>query len=96
MTTKSTKDNTVVSTEKQAEPVKKEAKSGQKARYWSFVAYPESLPSDWKDTLTRTGLPIAISPLHDKDINPNGEAKKAHYHVILCFDGPTTYSVVLK
>lgn len=96
MAKKSTKDNTVVSTEKQAEPVKKEAKSGQKARYWSFVAYPESLPSDWKDTLTRTGLPIAISPLHDKDINPNGEAKKAHYHVILCFDGPTTYSVVFN
>ena len=39
MTTKSTKDNTVVSTEKQAEPVKKEAKSGQKARYWSIVAF---------------------------------------------------------
>ena len=40
MAKKSTKNNTVVSTEKQAEPVKKEAKSGQKARYWSFVAYP--------------------------------------------------------
>lgn len=38
----------------------------------------------------------AISPLHDKDINPTGEAKKAHYHVLLVYSGPTTYNAVAK
>lgn len=71
-------------------------KSIVKARYWSFVCYPESAPADWIERLQMTGLPFAISPLHDKDINPTGEAKKEHYHVILCYSGPTTFSNVKK
>lgn len=67
-----------------------------KKRYWAFCAYPESLPPDWKDQLVQTGLPCAISPLHDRDVNPTGEVKKAHYHVILCYNGPTALSVVEK
>lgn len=65
-----------------------------KKRNWAFVLYPESAPSDWKDILIQTGLPFAVSPLHDKDINPDGELKKAHFHVIVCYAGPTTYSCV--
>jgi len=65
-----------------------------KKRNWVFVGYPESLPSDWKQKLTETGLQIAISPLHDRDINPTGEPKKPHYHFIACYSGPTSYSVV--
>ena len=65
-----------------------------KERYWTFVAYPESLPDNWKDILQRTGLGVAISPLHNKDINPSGELKKEHYHILLCFNGPTTYNKV--
>lgn len=65
-----------------------------KKRHWAFVLYPESAPEDWRDQLQSTGLLVAISPLHDKDIDPDGEFKKPHYHVILCFSGPTTYNVV--
>lgn len=65
-----------------------------KSRYWAFVAYPESLPDDWIDILQQTGLPFAVSPLHDKDFNADMQVKKAHYHVILCWDGPTTYKNV--
>ncbi len=65
-----------------------------KKRHWAFVAYPESLPADWLDQLKQTGLKIAISPLHDRDINPDGTFKKAHYHVILSYEGPTTYKNV--
>lgn len=68
----------------------------QKKRYWAAVFYPESLPPDWREKLTATGLPIAISPLHDRDTDPTGEPKKAHYHIILCYPGPTTFSVVKK
>lgn len=67
-----------------------------KKRYWAFVLYPESAPIDWIEFLQRTGLPIAISPLHDSDIDPTGEPKKEHYHIILCYDGPTTFNNVKK
>lgn len=67
-----------------------------KERHWTFVLYPESAPEDWKDYLQSLGLQCAISPLHDKDINPTGELKKAHYHILLCFNGPTTYNKVLS
>lgn len=65
-----------------------------KKRNWAFVAYPESLPTNWKEQLQLTGLQVAISPLHDKDKDPIGEPKKPHYHVILCYAGPTSYNVV--
>jgi len=67
-----------------------------KARNWSFVAYPESLPSDWIERLQQTGLPFCLSPLHDKDVDPTGIPKKPHYHVILCYNGPVTFSNVKK
>lgn len=66
-----------------------------KKRNWSFVVYPESLPDDWIEILKLKGLMTAISPLHDLDINPTGEVKKAHYHIILSFGNPTTYNNVL-
>lgn len=65
-----------------------------KKRNWGGVVYPESAPTDWIDILTLKGLAFAVSPLHDKDINPSGESKKAHYHIILCFSGPTTDKTV--
>ena len=34
-----------------------------------FLLYPESIPSDWEMKLELLGIPIAISPLHDKDID---------------------------
>lgn len=67
-----------------------------KKRNWTFVLYPESAPSDWKEQLKLSGLMAAISPLHDKDINPTGEPKKAHYHILLVYSGPTTYNAVAK
>ena len=66
-------------------------KKYQKSRIWASVGYPESLPTDWKERLIDTGLQIAISPLHDKDIDPTGEIKKPHYHFIFNYEGPTTY-----
>lgn len=65
-----------------------------KKRNWAFVLYPESAPEDWKEQLRLSGLQGAISPQHDKDINPTGEPKKPHYHVILVYGSPTTYSNV--
>lgn len=73
-----------------------EKKENTKKRNWTFVLYPDSAPSDWMEKLKLSGLMSAISPLHDKDVNPTGEKKKAHYHVLLVYSGPTTYNAVAK
>ena len=65
-----------------------------KKRNWAFVLYPESAPDNWLETLQLTGLQCVVSPLHDKDLDPNGQPKKAHYHVILVYGSPTTYNNV--
>lgn len=70
------------------------AEKNVKKRYWAFVLYPESAPPDWLDRLKQTGLRCAISPLHDKDLDPTGTPKKAHRHVLMCYDGPTTFNAV--
>lgn len=65
-----------------------------KKRNWGAVIYPESAPEDWKEILKLKGITFAVSPLHDSDINPTGESKKEHYHIIMCFQGPTTDKTV--
>lgn len=66
-----------------------------KKRYWAMILYPESAPTDWREKLRETGIQCAISPLHDKDINADNTPKKPHYHIILCYEGPTTYKNVV-
>ena len=63
-----------------------------KSRYFTFLLYPESIPEDWELKLESLGMPIAISPLHDKDRNEGNEQglKKAHYHVIYVTPNPVT------
>ena len=68
-----------------------------KKRYWAFVLYPESAPENWKEILQQTGLSCCVSPLHDKDIDEGTrKQKKPHYHIILCYSGPTTENVVKR
>jgi len=66
-----------------------------RTRTWAFVAYPESLPSNWREMLDEMFVPWACSPLHDKDVNETtGEPKKPHYHVVLSFEGKKSYEQV--
>lgn len=63
-----------------------------KARYFTFLLYPESIPEDWEMKLESIGLPVAISPIHDKDLSKveGQKYKKAHYHVIYVAKNPVT------
>lgn len=38
-----------------------------KARHFSFLLYPDSIPNDWKEKLESLGISMAVSPLHDMD-----------------------------
>lgn len=67
-----------------------------KKRNWAFILYLDSAPSNWRDILQETGCMFAISPYHDKDINADGSPKKPHYHIIVCYDGPTSYNVIKR
>lgn len=65
-----------------------------RTRNFATVVYPESAPEDWKEILFTHCVPAFISPLHDKDINPTGEPKKPHYHVMLMFEGKKSVAQV--
>lgn len=66
----------------------------QKGRNWAFVVYPESLPKNYEEIIQNTGLPMCFSPLHDKDVDPTGEPKKPHFHVICYYENTTTFKNV--
>lgn len=68
----------------------------QRSRNWSFIIYPESVVENWKEILEKLYLPTVISPLHDKDINPDGSSKKPHYHILLMFRGVKSYNQILE
>lgn len=67
-----------------------------RVRNFATVVYPESAPENWQDILAEHCIPCFISPLHDKDLNPTGEPKKPHYHVVLMFEGKKSISQVTE
>ena len=63
----------------------------ERFRNWSFIGYPgDSLPENYRDILDEEHITWAESPVHDKDVNADGEAKKPHIHFLLCFEGVKT------
>ena len=66
----------------------------KRVRAWAFVEYPDSAPANWEQIIDENHIPWCRSPLHDQDINPGGEPKKPHWHVILNFEGVKTYEQV--
>lgn len=68
----------------------------EKSRNFTFLLYPdgEGFPNDWEERLEKIGVPIAISPLHDKDKNKNRSFKKPHYHGIYIANNPVTVESV--
>lgn len=67
-----------------------------KTRNWLAVFYPDSAPEDWEDVIDAWQVTAYVSPLHDMDERKGGGFKKAHYHLVVCFDGPKSYSAALS
>ncbi|WP_415338301.1 Rep family protein, partial [Clostridium perfringens] len=49
---------------------------------FAFIIYPESIPENWVECLSKLGIPMAVSPLHDLDeserkFSEMSEAEKA-------------------
>lgn len=68
----------------------KGTKGRGRLRNFATVVYPESAPENWLETLDGLHVPAFVSPLHDKDTNPDGSPKKAHWHVLIMFAGVKT------
>lgn len=75
---------------------KKKKYEYEKGRDWTFIVYPDSAPENWRTILDETHLRWIESPLHEHDVNADGEKKKSHWHIMLCFDGPVTDKQVKK
>jgi len=72
-------------------------RAGQRTRNWAFVFYPgDSAPDNWREIIDEWRVPCAVSPLHDKDKNPDETDKKAHRHGAIAFDGIKTRDQVLE
>lgn len=71
-------------------------RAGKRTRNFATVVYPESAPSDWMERLDKLHIATLISPLHDKDINPDLSPKKAHYHVLIMFESPVEFESKVK
>jgi hypothetical protein len=67
-----------------------EKRRGKRTRNYATIVYPESAPPDWIERLKETHVQALISPLHEHDVNPDGEPKKPHYHVLLIFGSVKT------
>lgn len=61
-----------------------------RTRNYACVVYPESAPADWQLILDEQFVPAFVSPLHDKDIDPQGQPKKPHFHVMIMYDSVKT------
>ena len=66
----------------------------KRGRNWTMVIYPESAPEDWRSILDDLHVSWIESPLHDKDVNADGEKKKAHWHILIIFEGNKSYKQV--
>lgn len=60
-----------------------------KRRLYTFVVWPESIDvALFFHLLHELHIPVAISPLHNRDLTDENELKKPHYHVIVEFRHP--------
>lgn len=66
----------------------------ERTRNWTFIVYPESAPENWREIINDLHTPWIESPLHNKDINPDGEIKKPHWHVMMMFSNKKSYEQV--
>lgn len=71
-------------------------KKDLRSRNFATVIYPESAPEDWLEILGEQKIPAFVSPFHDLDVNPTGEVKKEHYHVMVMFEGKKSVEQVME
>lgn len=75
--------------------MKEEINKKIKKNAWTFEIYKDSCNPKWEEILINSHIQFVYA-YHDKDENPDGTVKKPHTHVMIYFDGPTTYNNALE
>jgi hypothetical protein len=70
--------------------------TNRRFRNFATVVYPDSAPEKWQEILAEQFVPAFVSPLHEFDINPDGEIKKPHWHVMFMFEGKKSDDQVVE
>lgn len=65
-----------------------------RTRNWTFLVYPESAPQNWRDILDSQHIQWVESPLHDRDLDINGQIKKSHWHILVMFEGNKSFGQI--
>lgn len=55
-----------------------------------------SAPDNWLEIISDMHVPVMISPLHDRDTNPDGKTKKPHWHVLFMFETVKNFETQVK
>ena len=63
---------------------------------WTALVYLESAPDNWRDFLDDQHIEWVESPLHEFDVNPTGEVKKPHWHILLTFTNVKSYDQIVE
>ncbi len=79
-----------------SEKEKKKKAAASRQRNFATILYPESATPGWLDRLKAEKVEAFVSPLHDKDVNPDGSLKKPHHHLLLMFDGLKNFETQVK
>ena len=66
----------------------------QRSNTWTLLLYQDSAPENWEDKLKELHIPFIVSPLHDKDLKPDGTTKKPHYHIIVRFRSKKSFKQI--
>ena len=75
---------------------KSSEKVDSRQRLWTFLVYPDSVPSNWRDILDEQHVSWVESPLHDSDMNADSTQKKPHIHIALVFEGKKSYDQICR
>ncbi|WP_217492410.1 Rep family protein, partial [Lysinibacillus xylanilyticus] len=71
-------------------------KKDERTKTWTFVIYPESAPENWREIIGEEHTPWVESPLHDKDVNADGEVKKPHWHVLMMYNSKKSFNQIKR
>lgn len=67
-----------------------------KARYWTVIMYLENMVDNWQEDIGDIlQLPYAYC-IHDKDLDKDGDCRKAHVHLLVAYTNTTTGKAVLE
>lgn len=70
-----------------------------KSKYFCAMLYPDSTSYDIDNifkALAEEHLTFAVSPIHDKDVDEDGNLKKRHYHLLLAYSSATTLNNIRR